>query len=239
MKLDVLAIGAHPDDVELGCGGTVALLARSGRRVGILNLTRGEASTRGTADERRGEAEEAASILGVTAVEFLDFGDGSLRHRSEEEDRLIAALRRLQPDLVLGPAPSDRHPDHGRAHNLIADTCYYSGLARRGEGDPHRPAANFSYMQHDPFEPSFVVDVSTTWELKLEALKAYKSQLYQDKSSRDEPATKVASPEFRKAVEGRANHYGLMIGSAYGEPFWSRLPIAVSDPWSLLPGGLR
>jgi bacillithiol biosynthesis deacetylase BshB1 len=239
MKLDVLAIGAHPDDVELGCGGTVALLAARGLKVGILHLTRGEAGTRGTVEERRQEAEAAAAALGADVLEFLDCGDGALRVGPEEEDELIARVRRWRPELVLGPTPADRHPDHGRAHRLVADACFYSGLASRGSGSPHRPAAVFSYMQHDPFEPAFVVDVSATWETKLEALTAYRSQLHQANEKRDEPLTKVSSPEFRAAVEGRARHFGQLIGAAFGEPFWSRLPLAVADPWSLLPRGLR
>jgi len=239
MKLDVLAIGAHPDDVELGCGGTLALLAGRGLKAGILHLTHGEAGTRGTVAERRSEAEEAARILGASTLEFMDCGDGQLRRGREEEDELIAHLRRLRPEMVLGPSPTDRHPDHGRAHRLVADCSYYAGLARRGEGEPHRPAAVFSYMQHDPFEPSFVVDVSSAWKRKLEALAAYGSQLHQPGEAREEPKTKVASPEFRQAVEGRARHYGLLVGAAHGEAFWSRLPLAVTDPMSLLPGGLR
>ena len=122
---------------------------------------------------------------------------------------------------------------------MVNDACYYAGLARRGNGAPHRPAAVFSYMQHDPFEPSFVVDVSSTWEIKLQSLAAYRSQLHQPDEKREEPPTKVASPEFREAVEGRAHHYGLLVGAAYGEPFWSSLPLAVADPWDLLPKGLR
>ena len=239
MKLDVLAIGAHPDDVELGCGGTVALLARRGLVVGILHLTQGELGTRGTTEERRAEAEKAGSTLGASAVEFLDCGDGGLRTGRAEEEQLIQVLRRLRPELVLSPAPSDRHPDHGRAHRLVADCGYYAGLAKRGNGKPHRPAATFSYMQHDPFEPRFVVDVTSTWDIKTKALEAYDSQLHQPDSKREEPATKVASPEFRSAVVGRAQHYGLMIGAGYGEPFWSRLPLAIADPWMLLPKGLR
>lgn len=239
MKVDVLAIGSHPDDVELGCGGTVALLSRQGLKVGILHLTRGEAGTRGTVEERQAEAAEAARILGATAVEFMDCGDGRLRRGEREEDELIGWLRRWRPELVLGPSPADRHPDHGRAHQLVNDCSYYAGLARRGAGEAHRPAAVFSYMQHDPFEPSFIVDVSSTWEVKLEALAAHGSQLHQPGQLREEPQTKVASPEFRQAVAGRARHFGLLAGAAYGEPFWSRLPLAVADPMSLLPKGLR
>ena len=251
MKLDALAIGAHPDDVELGCGGTVARLARSGRKVGILHLTRGEAGTRGTAEERRGEAEQAAAALGVVYLDFLDCGDGSLRDGVPEEDALIAVLRDLKPDLVLGPTPYDRHPDHGRAHRLVQAACFYAGLAGRApeRGDPHRPAAVFSYMQHDAFEPRFVVDVTDSWEAKLASLAAHRSQLYQPGSPPEEraepggaspaPVTKVSTKEFFLAVEGRARHFGLLIGATFGEPFWSPLPLAVGDPFAVLPGGVR
>jgi bacillithiol biosynthesis deacetylase BshB1 len=252
-SLDVLAIGAHPDDVELACGGTLALLARAGRRVGILHLTRGEAGTRGTVEERRAEAETAADALGAAELLFLDCGDGALRHGREQEDALIRVLRRHRPEVVLGPTPSDRHPDHGRAHRLVADACFYSGLAARatdgGGGGPDpdpapfRPAAFHAYMQHDQFEPSFIVDVTAGWEAKQRALDAYESQIFQgEHHGRSEPKTKVASREFRAAVEGRARHFGLLIGATYGEPFWSRLPVAVPEPELLLdlvPGGVR
>src|SRR6185436_1090233 len=131
MKLDVLAIGAHPDDVELGCGATLAKLARQGRRVGILHLTRGEAGTRGTAEERLAEAERAAAALGAAELAFLDCGDGSLRTGPDEEDALIEVLRTWRPDLLLTPTPHDRHPDHGRAHRLAEAASFYAGLAGR------------------------------------------------------------------------------------------------------------
>lgn len=250
--LDVMAIGAHPDDVELGCGGTLALLAQAGRRVGIVHLTRGESGTRGTEETRRAEAEAAAEVLGAATLDFLDCGDGRLRHGEAEEDALIAILRRHRPDLVFGPTPSDRHPDHGRAHRLVADACFYAGLAGRelaGEAAglaPHRPASMLAYMQHDPFDVSLVVDVTPVWEVKQRALDCYESQLHSGRAGEEErgggPKTKVASPEFRRTVEGRAYHFGLMIGAAYGEPFWSRLPVAVGDAGTLMgivPGGLR
>jgi N-acetylglucosamine malate deacetylase 1 len=244
MKLDILAIGSHPDDVELGCGGTLALLASQGRRVGILHLTRGERGTRGTPEQREKEAERAAAALGAAELAFLDCGDGALRNGEAEEDALIEVLRRWRPELVLGPTPHDRHPDHERSHRLVAAACFYAGLANRGHGGaPHRPAAVFSYMQHDPFEPTFIVDVTAVWERKMEALAAYRSQLFQpgapEAGEDGEPKTKVASREFRLAVEGRARHFGLMIGAELGEVFWSRLPLAVGDLLSLLPGGLR
>jgi len=237
-EVDVLAIGAHPDDVELGCGGTLALLASSGRRVGILHLTRGEGGTRGSAKEREREARVAATALGAEVLEFLDCGDGRLRTGHEEEDELIERIRRYRPRLVFAPAPADRHPDHGRAFRLVEAACFYSGLASRGNGEPHRPSAVFSYMQHDPFEPRFIVDVSASWDAKMRALAAYRSQLHQPGEEVDGPATKVASPEFRQAVEGRARHFGLMISARFGEPFCSRLPVAISDPMALIPGGL-
>lgn len=239
VKLDVLAIGAHPDDVELGCGGTLATLVAAGRKVGILHLTRGEAGTRGTPEEREVEARRAAEALGATALAFLSCGDGRLRSGEDEEDAVIAKLRQWRPEIVLGPAPRDRHPDHGRAHELVAAAAFYAGLARRGQGEPYRPAAVFSYMQHDPFEPRFVVDVSTGWERKQAALAAYRSQLHQTGRVPSGPATKVASPEFSAAMEGRARHFGLMIGAEFGEPFWSSLPLSVADPLALAPGGLR
>jgi bacillithiol biosynthesis deacetylase BshB1 len=241
VRLDLLAIGAHPDDVELACGGTLALAAARGRRVGILHLTRGEAGTRGTVEERRREAERAAEALGAACLEFLDCGDGGLATGEAEENAVVGVLRRWRPELVLGPAAADRHPDHGRAHRLVEAAAFYAGLARRGgEGEPHRPAAVFSYMQHDPFPPSFVVDVTASWPAKMAALDAYRSQIHQPgRGRRREPPTKVASRDFRLAIEGRARHFGMLIGAAFGEPFLSRLPLAVRDPMDLLPGGLR
>lgn len=244
-RLDALAISPHPDDAELACGATLALLAAAGRRVGILHLTSGEAGTRGTPDERRREAERAGRELGVERVDFLDCGDGGLRTGRAEEDAVIELLRRHRPELVLSPPAGDRHPDHGRAHQLVEAAVFYAGLAKRGAGglEPHRPAAVFHYMLHDPFEPRFIVDVTATWERKLAALAAYESQLHQPARGADAkdhgPATKVASREYREAVEGRARHFGLVIGAEFGEPFGSRLPLAVRDPLSLLPGGLR
>jgi N-acetylglucosamine malate deacetylase 1 len=219
VKLDVLAIGAHPDDVELGCGGTLALLAKQGKKVGILHLTRGERGTRGTVEERQQEAEDAAKALGAVEVGFLDCGDGAFRTGEAEEDALIERLR---------------------ASQLIQSASFYAGLKNRHPeaGPPYRPGAVFSYMQHDSFEPSFIVDVSSVWETKLNALRAYRSQLYQG-SEQKGAQTKVASREFWLAVEGRARHFGLMINAELGEPFWSRLPLAVGDLSTLVPGGLR
>ena len=239
MKLDLLAISTHPDDVELCCGGTVALLAEQGKNVGILHLTRGELGTRGTPEERAVEARAAAEALGVAEMTFLDCGDGAFRHDKAEEDALIEVLRDLRPEILFGPPASDRHPDHERAHRLVADATFYAGLARRGTGKPHRPGAVFSYMQHYAFEPTFIVDVTRVWDKKIAALAAYDSQIYRPGAERDEPMTKISSPEYFLAIEGRARHFGQMIGAAFGEPFWSPKPLAVRDVMDLLPGGLR
>jgi len=238
-KLDILAVGAHPDDVELCVGGTLALEARKGRRIGILHLTSGEAGTRGSAEQRRSEAERAAEILGAAHVEFLDFGDGAFRTGEAEEEALIECLRRLRPELVLSPTPADRHPDHARAHALVRDAAFYAGLARRGMGEPYRPAAVFSYMQHHHFEPSFLVDVSETWDTKIEAIEAYESQLYTPGGDNEGPQTKISTPEFRASIDGRGAHFGLLINVGFAEPFWSPTPLAVADPMWLLPGGIR
>ncbi|MEM8929961.1 MAG: bacillithiol biosynthesis deacetylase BshB1, partial [Acidobacteriota bacterium] len=242
--VDVLAIGAHPDDIELGCGGTLALLAAGGRRIGLVHLTRGERGTRGTIEEREIEARNAAAALGAPGIEptvdFLDCGDGSLRHGEAEEDALIEVLRRRRPELVLGPPPEDRHPDHGRSYRLVKDACFYAGLRRRAEGlggEAHRPGAFFSYMQHDSYEPSFVVDVTSVWQQKIEALACYDSQLYRPDRQTDEPKTKVASQAFTLAVEGRARHFGQIINAELGEPFWSPSALFVGDPMQLVPGG--
>jgi bacillithiol biosynthesis deacetylase BshB1 len=249
--LDVLAIGAHPDDVELGCGGTLAKLAAAGRRAGILHLTGGESGTRGTSALRRQEAEAAAAALGAAEVVILDCGDGGLRTGPAEEDAVIEVLRGLRPEVVLAPPASDRHPDHGRAHDLALAACFYAGLASRrlagpaADLAPHRPGVVFHYMQHDPFEPDFVVDVSDSWETRRAALACYGSQLHpamggrEGESDNAEPPTKVGSRQFALALEGRARHFGFLIGADYGEPFASRLPLAVDDLLAVIPGGIR
>lgn len=199
--LDVLAFGAHPDDVELGCGALLALFAQRGHAVGVCHLTRGEAGTRGTADERRAEALEAASCLGLASVEFLDCGDGALRHGEAEEESVIEVLRRSRPQLVLAPPPRDRHPDHERAHRLVFDAAFYAGLVKRAShlGPPHRPPTIFWYMLHQTFEPSLLVDVSSSWKTKMAALACYRSQF----------AGNGSEPPSESAAMGRGDGYEL------------------------------
>ncbi|MEM6453746.1 MAG: bacillithiol biosynthesis deacetylase BshB1 [Acidobacteriota bacterium] len=244
--VDALAIGAHPDDIELGCGGTVATLVAQGRTVAFVHLTHGEAGTRGTPTQRDDEARQAAAALGVETVVQLDCGDGALRKDEIEIDALIAVVRRLHPELVLGPPPIDRHPDHRRAYHLVDDAMFYAGLRKRAPGlggDAHRPALVVSYMQHDAFDPSFIVDVTDAWPRKMAALDAYESQIHPGDGGHgatgDDPPTKISSPSFRASVVGRAQHFGQMIGVDYGEPFWRRTPLAIRDPFVLVPRGLR
>lgn len=234
MSTDVLAVGAHPDDVELGCGGTLAALSSAGYGVAIVHLTAGEAGTRGTAETRRSEAEAAAAVIGAS-LHWLDFGDGGLRRGDREEDELIALLRQLTPQVVLSPPPRDRHPDHERAHALTKDACFYAGVGARGQGRPHRPQAVWSYMIHHPFEPRFIVDVTRAWDAKCRAMDAYASQLYNSKKPVEGPPTRVSSPGFRASVEGRARHYGELVGAEFGEPFFGEIPPGVTAS-SLLGG---
>ena len=241
---DILAIGAHPDDIELGCGALLARLIAEGRTVDVCHLTRGERGTRGSAEQRTAEAQRAAATLGVRRLHFLDCGDGGLRTGEAEEDALIELVRATRPHLLLVPPPHDRHPDHERAHRLALDVAFYSGLANRSPdlGDAHRPAAVFWYMLHQPFEPTLLLDVSAHFERKLEALECYGSQFSPREpepvdatdGAEGQKGTHVSSCAFWNAIEGRARHYGQQIGVEFGEPLGCRLPFAVHDTALLL-----
>jgi bacillithiol biosynthesis deacetylase BshB1 len=241
LSVDVVAFGAHPDDVELGCGGTLARLVAEGRRAAIVSLTRGEAGTRGTPELRCEEAREAARCLGVQEVVFLDCGDAMLTTGPEQEDQVLAVLRRLRPEVVFAPPPTDRHPDHGRACRLVSDACFYSGLVRRGDGVPHRPGLLLSYQLHDSFEPTLIIDIAASWETKLSALSAHRSQFFLPSAGASGTwdqeagsATKIASTQFWRGVEARARHWGLQVGCDFGEPFLAHGPLAVNDLFSLI-----
>jgi bacillithiol biosynthesis deacetylase BshB1 len=238
VTVDVLAVGAHPDDVELGCGATLALLRRAGARFAIVSLTRGERGSRGTPDARAAEAAAGGRVLGADEVVLLDCGDGGLRRGPAEEDAVVAQLRRLRPTLVLVPPPRDRHPDHVRACGLVRDACYYAGLRRRAEGAvgaPWRPSLVLSYELHQPLEPTLVVDVGATFEQKLEALRAHRSQFgATEDGAGGEPPTWVSSPEFWAAIEARARVHGARIGCARGEAFLAHGPLPVAHPLALL-----
>jgi bacillithiol biosynthesis deacetylase BshB1 len=226
--VDVLAISAHPDDVELTCGGTLARIAASGRRFGILDLTRGEMGTRGTPEQREEEARKAAAILGAAFRSSLDFGDGGLRTGRAEELALVEEIRRARPRIVLAPWPEDRHPDHARAGTLVRDAAFYAGLRRIETAHPaHRPQQVLYFSTMYEHRPDFVVDVSATHEIKMQAIRAFASQFHDPASK--EPMTILATESFLAGVEGRARNAGMTIGVAFGEGFRSMRPPRIDD----------
>ncbi|MGB3544355.1 bacillithiol biosynthesis deacetylase BshB1, partial [Rubrivirga sp.] len=246
MSLDVLALAAHPDDVELCAGGTMCLLADQGYKTGIVDFTRGELGTRGTPEGRMEEAAAAAEILGLEARENLGIPDGDIQNTKENQLKVIRAVRRHRPHIVLATAEVVRHPDHGDATRLSVDALFYSGLAKvqtfedDGTGqEPWRPHHVLHYFQAlDAADPTFVVDVSSVWERRMEALLAFKSQFYQSDQDPDGPETYISNPRFLKWVEARARTYGYRIGADFGEPFAYRHgPVGVNDLVSVLSRG--
>lgn len=226
--VDILVFGAHADDVELSCGGMVVRSVAAGRRVGIVDLTRGEMGTRGTPQMRLKESTKAQKILGAQFRERLDLGDGGLRTGRDEELQVIEVIRRHRPSLVVAPYPDDRHPDHTRAGRLVTEAAFYAGLKKVETGQPsHRPHAVIYFLQNSPIPPSFVVDVSAAWNRKMKAVAAYGSQFYNPSSK--EPETWISQKSFLELIEARGRFYGAMIGAAHGEPFVSRLPPRVDD----------
>lgn len=223
MKLDLLAIAAHPDDAELGCSGTLAKHISMGHQVGIVDLTQGELGTRGSAEIRMQEAEAAAAVLGLHARENLKLRDGRFQNNEEDQLAVIRAIRKYRPEIVITNAPEDRHPDHGRAARLVADACFYAGLNRivtNLEGEEQnawRPKNLFHFVQSQSLAVDFVVDITAFWELKLQSIKAYKSQFYDPNSK--EPETYISTSNFMRMVESRAIEHGHAIGVNYGEGF--------------------
>ncbi len=233
--VEVLAVGAHPDDVELGCGGTLVHLARLGRGVGLLDLTRGEAGTRGTPETRAAEAAESARILGARFRDGLDLGDGNLRADRAAELEVIAVIRRRRPRLVFAPLPNDRHPDHVRAGRLVADAAFYAGLRSLETGlPPHRPQQVVYYPSTFLAEPTFLVDVTGTLETKLAAVRAFRSQFFDPASK--EPATFISSPEFLEGVTARARAFGRLANVGAAEGFVSPRPPLLADPLAAFDG---
>jgi len=238
MKLDLLAVGAHPDDVELTCGGTVAKLARLGKAVGILDLSRGELGTRGTAAIRAREATRAAQVLGAKLRLNLRIPDGDIRLNRANLLKVVTVIRTYRPEFLLIPHSKERHPDHEHAHQLLKEAWYYSGLMKIRTKDkgklqqPFRPRCYFEYMQMEPFQPSFIVDVTDVYETRVAAIKAFASQFH-NPSSRD-PETFLSTRQFLEFLESRAKFYGALIGVEYGEPFLSAKPVGVENPLSLI-----
>ena len=227
--VDVLAFSPHPDDAELGCGGTLSALAPRGLSFGIVDLTRGEMATRGTPEIRAREAREAARILGARFRETLDLGDGGLRTDRAAELRVVEAVRRARPRVVLAPLPTDRHPDHARAGRLVPEAAWYAGLAKlETELPPHRPDQVLYYATYVLVMPTFLVDVSATFATKVAALRAYRSQFHDPKSG--EPETYVSSKGFFEGIEARARALGRIANVEYAEGFVSNAPPTLADP---------
>jgi bacillithiol biosynthesis deacetylase BshB1 len=238
MKLDVLAIGAHPDDVELTCAGTLINLVRDGRSVGIADLTEGELGTRGTREIRAREAQRAGEIIGVQVRENLRLPDGGISLTRETRSSVITLIRRFRPEILLFPFHDDRHPDHEHAHQLCKEAWFYAGLEKvetvhdGRKQEPHRPKRYYNFMQWNEFQPTFIVDITSTFEKRLEAIRAFRSQFHDPESP--ERSTVLSDPEFMEMVRVRAEYYGDRIGTRYGEPFFSPHLPGVRDLYAIL-----
>ncbi len=234
MKLDVLAIAVHPDDVELGCAGTLLMEKRSGKKTGVVDLTRGELGTRGTPELRAQEAAKAATLLELDVRENLGMADGFFRNDEAHQRLLIRAIRKYRPEIVLANALEDRHPDHGRAGHLITESCFLSGLRKIAtlddEGRPQehwRPKYVFHYIQDRYDHPDFVYDITPAFETKLQSIQAYSSQFFSTGYSDDEPQTYISTPEFLDAIIGRHRMFGKMIGVPYAEGYSTQKTVGV------------
>ncbi|AZI19636.1 bacillithiol biosynthesis deacetylase BshB1 [Chryseobacterium taklimakanense] len=233
MKVDILAIGAHPDDVELGCGGTIAKMISEGKTVAIIDLTKGELGTRGTDKTRKQEAADAAKILGISARENLEMKDGFLQNSEEYQMRIVKMIRKYQPEIVLANATDDRHPDHAKAAKLVSDACFLSGLkkietALDGKNQEFwRPKHVFHFIQWKEMEPDFVIDISDFMDKKIEACMAYKTQFYNPESK--EPVTPIATKDFLESLTYRAQNLGRLSGCTYAEGFTAEKMIALKN----------
>ena len=239
IKLDILALGAHPDDVEMSCAGTLLAAAAAGKTIGVVDFTRGELGTRGTPATRAAEAAAASQILGLSFRENLGLPDGFFRNDREHQLPLIAAIRRYQPDVVLANAIHDRHPDHGRGAELARDACFLAGLRMietlGDDGLPHapwRPKNVYHYIQDRALPPAFVVDISAHWPKKWAAIQAYKSQFFDPASK--EPETYLTSQAFSQFLEARGRDVGHLIGAEFGEGFTVQRPVGVREVGELL-----
>jgi bacillithiol biosynthesis deacetylase BshB1 len=233
MKLDLLAFGVHPDDIELSCAGTLLVEKKQGKRVGIIDLTRGELGTRGTAKTRKEEAENSSKILGVDIRENLEMADAFFKNDEENQRKIISVLRKYQPEIVLCNSMDDRHPDHGRSAKLVSDSCFLSGLRKIDTFDGNvrqemwKPKYVFNYIQDTYITPSFVVDISDVIEKKLEAIRAFKTQFFTGSGNDDEPQTYISTPEFLESVINRSKMFGKMIGVNHAEGFISKKIIGI------------
>jgi len=225
MNLDIIAFAAHPDDIELGMGGTVAKLSNEGYKVGIIDCTEGELSTRGTVENRYKEAEEAGKILNITHRENLKIPDGGVRPEKEYVKRVVTKIREFKPKIIFGPYKNDRHPDHIGASQLIKEAMFFSGTPKfetvlNGElQEAYRPEKLYYFMQTYDFEPSFIVDVTDTFDIKTKAVFAYGTQFHNPES--EEPETFISRPGFLNHLKARSEFFGFKIGKDYGEAFYT------------------
>lgn len=241
MKFDLLAIGVHPDDVELGCSGTIINEIKRGKKVGIVDLTQGELGTRGTIEDRFKEAANSAKILGVQVRENLKMRDGFFRNDEEHQMRLIRVIRKYKPEIVIGNILHDRHPDHGRAGKMIAIACFLSGLVKIETRDDDgglqnrwRPSYILQFLQDRYQEPDLIIDITDVFDQRMQAIKAYSSQFYDPKDKNDTPQTYISSPEFLDSVIARARNLGKQIGVKYAEGFLSEKKIGIRSLDALL-----
>ena len=233
MKLDILAFGVHPDDVELGCAGTLLAAIAEGKKAGIIDLTQGELGTRGTIETRRTEAANAKKVLGIEIRENLQMADGFFFNDEAHQRKVIEAIRKYQPSIVLCNALSDRHPDHGRSASLVSDATFLSGLRKietyhnEQLQEAWRPSYVFHYIQDRYIEPSFAIDISVYMDKKIEAIRSYETQFYNPELN--EPQTYISSPAFLETVKARALILGKRIGVQYAEGFISGKLLGVNS----------
>ena len=232
-KLDILAFGAHPDDVELGCGGTILGAIEEGKKVGVIDLTKGELGTRGTVEQRLKEAQLASQVLGIAVRENLGMADGFFENSKVNQLLIAETIRRFQPSIIFCNAPEDRHPDHGRAAQLIEDAAFLSGLSKivtfyNGEAQAAwRPTQVFHYIQSRSLTPHFLVDISAQMDKKMESILAHSSQFYDPNSK--EPETFISGTAFLEFVKGRAKELGQQIGVQYAEGFITKKMLGIGS----------
>lgn len=235
MKLDILAIGAHPDDVELGCAATLIKHVQKGQKVGVLDLTEGELGSRGTVATRYTEAANAAQIMGLVMRENLQIPDGFYLNDNDTRLKVIEVIRAYQPDIIIGNASEDRHPDHGRGYRLVEDACFLSGLvkietSRNGVAQKAwRPKLVLHYIQDRHIEPDVIIDVTATWEEKVKAIRAYETQFFAGTPGDSEPMTYISQPGFLDVIEAKAKVLGHRVGCKYAEGFTVAGKIGIND----------
>lgn len=238
MKVDILAFGAHPDDIELGAGGTLIAHIHQGKRVGLIDLTYGELGSRGNKEIRLQEAARAREIIGAVARMNLGMADGFFQNDEKHQKEIIRIIRHFKPEIVICNAPTDRHPDHGRAAQLVSDACFYAGLTKISTQwvgkyqDAWRPRMILHYIQYYDLKPTILVDISQFIDLKMQAVKAHQSQFYDPNSK--EPQTLISQPEFLDNVINRAAYYGQYIGAKYAEGFITQRIPGVNNLFDLI-----